>query len=121
MPIRVTTKEQLSSLSRKETFVPPVLSQKKDLNCQCAQASLKFKPCDINSHRQRREPMTSVEETTELERRLTWTKENWRPFFSEMLLRDPNLHLVTQTVHTNVETSAKTNGTQHLTLKYKSD
>jgi hypothetical protein len=65
--------------------------------------------------------MTSVEETTELERRLTWTKEKWRPFFSDMPLRDPNLHLVTQTVHTKVETSTKTNGTQNLTLKYKSN
>jgi len=64
--------------------------------------------------------MKSVEETTELEKRLAWTKENWRPFFSEMPLRDPNLHLVTQVVHTKVETTTKTNGTQNLTIKYKS-
>ena len=65
--------------------------------------------------------MKSTEETTTLERRVTWAEEHWRLFFDEMPLRDTNLQLITRTLHTKVETSTKTNGTQTLTSKYKSD
>jgi hypothetical protein len=43
--------------------------------------------------------MKSAEETTTLERRVTWANEHWIPFFSEMPLREKNLQLVTQTHH----------------------
>ena len=65
--------------------------------------------------------MKSAEKTTILERRVTWANEHWRLFFSEMPLRKTNLHLVTQTLQTKVETSTKTNGNQTLTIKHKSD
>jgi hypothetical protein len=42
--------------------------------------------------------MKSAEETTTLERRVTWANEHWIPFFSEMPLREKNLQLVTQTL-----------------------
>ena len=54
--------------------------------------------------------MRSAEETTTLERRVTWAKEHWRLFFSEMPLRKTNLQLATQTLQTKVENSTKTNG-----------
>jgi hypothetical protein len=54
--------------------------------------------------------MRSAEETTTLERRVTWAKEHWRLFFSEMPLRKTNLQLVTRTLQTKVKTSTKTNG-----------
>ncbi|MEY3592710.1 MAG: hypothetical protein RLZZ38_1700 [Bacteroidota bacterium] len=54
--------------------------------------------------------MRSAEETTTLERRVTWAKEHWRLFFSEMPLRKTNLQLVTLTLKTKVKTSTKTNG-----------
>ena len=44
--------------------------------------------------------MRSAEETTTLERRLTWVKEHWRLFFSEMPLREKNFQSLTQTLHT---------------------
>jgi hypothetical protein len=44
--------------------------------------------------------MRSAEETTTLERRVTWANEHWIPFFSEMPLRETNLQLVTQTLQT---------------------
>jgi hypothetical protein len=56
--------------------------------------------------------MKSAEETTTLERRVTWANENWIPFFSEMPLREKNLQLVTQTLENKVDTSTKTNGKQ---------
>ena len=54
--------------------------------------------------------MRSAEETTTLERRVTWAKEHWSLFFSEMPLRKTNLQLVTRTLKTIVETSTKTKG-----------
>ena len=47
--------------------------------------------------------MKSAEETTTLQRRLTWVNEHWILFFSEMPLRDKNLQSVTQTLQTKVE------------------
>jgi hypothetical protein len=47
-----------------------------------------------------REPMKSAEETTTLKKRVTWAKEHWRLFFSEMPLREKNLQSVTQTLET---------------------
>jgi hypothetical protein len=44
--------------------------------------------------------MKLAEETTTLERRVTWANEHWIPFFSEMPLREKNLQLVTQTTQT---------------------
>jgi hypothetical protein len=44
--------------------------------------------------------MRSAEETITLERRVTWVKEHWRLFFSEMPLREKNFQSVTQTLHT---------------------
>ena len=37
--------------------------------------------------------MRSAEETTTLERRVTWANENWRLFFSEMPLRKNEFEL----------------------------
>jgi hypothetical protein len=42
--------------------------------------------------------MRSAEETITLERRVTWVKEHWRLFFSEMPLREKNFQSVTQTL-----------------------
>ena len=50
-----------------------------------------------------REPMKSAEETTILERRLTWANEHWILFFSEMPLREKNCQSVTQTLQTKAE------------------
>ena len=47
--------------------------------------------------------MKSAEETTTLQRRLTWVNEHWILFFSEMPLREKNLQSVTQTLQTKVE------------------
>ncbi len=47
-----------------------------------------------------RELMKSAEETTTLQRRLTWVNEHWILFFSEMPLREKNLQSVTQTLET---------------------
>jgi len=44
--------------------------------------------------------MKSAEETTTLERRVTWAKEHWILFFSEMPLREKNFQLATQTTLT---------------------
>ena len=44
--------------------------------------------------------MKSAEETTTLERRVTWANEHWIPFFSEMPLREKNLQSLTQTLQT---------------------
>ena len=44
--------------------------------------------------------MRSAEETTTLERRVTWLKEHWRLFFSEMSLREKNFQSVTQPFET---------------------
>ena len=44
--------------------------------------------------------MRSAEETITLERRITWVKEHWRFFFSEMPLREKNFQSVTQTLET---------------------
>ncbi len=50
-----------------------------------------------------RELMKSAEETTTLQRRLTWVNEHWILFCSEMPLREKNLQSVTQTLQTKVE------------------
>ena len=44
--------------------------------------------------------MRSVEETTTLDRRVTWVKEHWSLFFSEMPLREKNFRSVTQALDT---------------------
>ena len=44
--------------------------------------------------------MRSVEETTTLDRRVTWVKEHWRLFFSEMPLREKNFRSATQALDT---------------------
>ena len=44
--------------------------------------------------------MRSAEETITLERRITWVKEHWRFFFSEMPLREKNFQSVTQPLET---------------------
>lgn len=42
--------------------------------------------------------MKSTEESMPLERRITWAKEHWIRFFSEMPLRETNLQSVTPTL-----------------------
>ena len=52
-----------------------------------------------------KEQMNSEEQSATLKRRILDANKHWRPFMSEMHLREENLTFVPQSLQTSVETS----------------
>ena len=63
--------------------------------------------------------MSLEDQSAILPKRILGSHKNWQFLFSVLLIRNKKLSFLTQTLHTNFETSAKTNGTQELNIKYK--